>query len=126
MILASFLDCLSDFFFYENKCHGNASVIVGEMIADGVFKSKASIANQTLKSLFDFLYDVTVFLLFSVWKKKKRSRNFISWDFIWFQESVENESSLTWGFVIALRESFLLCGSVPPLCSLILSPGVQR
>lgn len=72
MILASFLDCLSDFFFfYENKCHGNASVIVGEMIADGVFKSKASIANQTLKSLFDFLYDVTVFLLFSVWKKKK-------------------------------------------------------
>lgn len=65
-----------------------------------------------------------VFVVFSL--KKKDSENFISWDFIWFQESVENESSLTWGFVMALRESFLLCGSVPPLCSLILSPRVQR
>lgn len=45
-------------------------MIVGKMIADCVFKNKASIANQTLRSLFDFLYDVTVFLLFSVWGKK--------------------------------------------------------
>lgn len=58
------------FFFYENRCHEKASMIVGKMIADCVFKNKASIANQTLRSLFDFLYDVTVFLLFSVWGKK--------------------------------------------------------
>lgn len=32
----------------------------------------------------------------------------MSWDFIWFHDSVENELSLTWGFIIALRESFLL------------------
>lgn len=71
MILPSFLDCLSDFFFYENKCHENASVIVGEMIADGVFKNKASIANQTLKSLFISFMMSLCFCCFQFEKKKK-------------------------------------------------------
>lgn len=72
MILPSFLDCLSDFFFfYENKCQENASVIVGEMIADGVFKNKASIANQTLKSLFISFMMSLCFCCFQFEKKKR-------------------------------------------------------
>lgn len=65
------------FFFYENKCHENASVIVGEMIADGVFKNKASIANQTLKSLFISFMMSLCFCCFQ-FEKKKDSENFIS------------------------------------------------
>lgn len=91
------------------------------------FKNKASIANQTLKPLLDFLYDVTLFLFCFVFSSLKNDwGSFMSWDFIWFHDSVENELSLTWGFIIALRESFLLWGAALPLCSLILSPEVQR
>lgn len=60
-ILASFLDCLLDFFFfYVNKCYENASIIIGKIDVYCVFKNKANIANQALKPLFDLFYDVTM------------------------------------------------------------------